>query len=42
MMIEVYICGKTYDDQSPANTVAFVAKLSASGVKEWGENFRTC
>ena len=32
---EVYICGKTYDDQSPANTVAFVAKLSASGVKEW-------
>ena len=32
---EVYICGKTHDDQSTPNTVAFVAKLSASGVKEW-------
>ena len=30
---EVYICGKTYDAAS--NDVAFIAKLSATGVKEW-------
>ena len=30
---EVYLCGKTKD--SSGNAVAFLAKLSASGVKEW-------
>ena len=30
---EVFICGKTKD--ASANVVAFVAKLSATGVKEW-------
>ncbi|NHK40162.1 hypothetical protein, partial [Thermus thermophilus] len=30
---ESFICGKTLDDGG--NTVAFVAKLSAGGVKEW-------
>ena len=30
---ETYICGKTYDASS--NDVAFIAKLSATGVKEW-------
>ena len=30
---EVYVCGKTKD--SSDNTVAFIAKLSATGVKEW-------
>ncbi|AXF41237.1 virion structural protein [Cyanophage S-TIM4] len=30
---EVYICGKTHDISD--NLVAFVAKLSATGVKEW-------
>ncbi|AMO42876.1 virion structural protein [Cyanophage S-RIM50] len=30
---ESYICGKTLDELG--NTVAFVAKLSAGGVKEW-------
>ncbi len=30
---EAFICGKTFDDSG--NVVAFVAKLSAGGVKEW-------
>ena len=30
---EVFVCGKTKD--SSDNVVAFVAKLSATGVKEW-------
>ena len=30
---EVYLCGKTKD--SSGNAVAFLTKLSASGVKEW-------
>ena len=30
---ETFICGRTLDDSG--NTVAFVAKLSAGGVKEW-------
>ena len=30
---EVYVCGKTHDISD--NVVAFVAKLSATGVKEW-------
>ena len=30
---EVYVCGKTHDTSD--NIVAFVAKLSATGVKEW-------
>ena len=30
---EVFICGKTQD--TSGNTVAFVSKLSATGVKEW-------
>ena len=30
---EVFVCGKTED--SSGNTVAFVSKLSATGVKEW-------
>ena len=33
---ESFICGKTKDAQG--NTVAFVAKLSATGVKEWEKN----
>jgi len=33
---EIYICGKTLDING--NTVGFVAKLSATGVKEWEKN----
>ena len=32
---EIFICGKTIDADTPENTVAFVSKLSATGVKEW-------
>ena len=30
---EIFVCGRTLDDND--NTVAFVSKLSATGVKEW-------
>ena len=36
---EVFICGKTKD--ASLMIVAFVAKLSATGVKEWEANFRS-
>ena len=36
---EVFICGKTKD--SSDNVVAFIAKLSATGVKEWEKTLRT-
>ena len=36
---ELYVCGSTYD--SNENVVAFLAKLSATGVKEWEKTLET-
>jgi hypothetical protein len=36
---EVYVCGATLD--AAGNTVAFISKLSATGVKEWEKTLET-